>query len=123
MNDKKTRRIAIGLAGFLISYFCYQVVYGTNDSSYKYGYDAGLQTYECLTENTHYLAGNCDNFPSNSDVNIDCVSLANTSGGQDTNSTTCHDGFVAGWHHWCVAHTKDCTTNAIPKPNYIKAAS
>jgi hypothetical protein len=48
MNNKRTiERIAtMALAAFLVGYFCYQVAYGTNESSYKYGFKAGREGYD-----------------------------------------------------------------------------
>jgi hypothetical protein len=45
MNKKMIERIAVfALAAFLVGYFVYQVAYGTNESSYKYGF-GGLLKY------------------------------------------------------------------------------
>jgi len=37
------RIAAIGLAVFLVGYFCYQVAYGTNESSYKWVFKLGKE--------------------------------------------------------------------------------
>jgi len=39
--SKKEKLALIGLSALLIGYGFYQVVYGTNESSYKYGYEQG----------------------------------------------------------------------------------
>lgn len=98
--------VTIALVAFLVGMFCYQVAYGTNKSSYHYGWLAGFGTYQCrITE------GGCDGpGVSSNDINTDCVGLAANSGGQDTNSTACTDGFIAGFVHWCGIHQKDCVS-------------
>jgi len=41
-EQKRIERIAVfALAAFLVGYFIYQVAYGTNESSYKFGYQMG----------------------------------------------------------------------------------
>jgi hypothetical protein len=78
----------------LVAVFFYQVAYGTNESSYKYGYSNGIGNYETctgggsgsedcslamlpmLTCGSHYY-------------NLHVTNL--------TNSTACVDGFVNGW--------------------------
>jgi hypothetical protein len=87
------------------------VVWATNESSYKYGYEAGFGTYQCrITE------GGCDGPGiATNESSIDCVSIAANSGGQDTNSTACQEGFVDGWTHWCTSHVNSCIQSTIPK--------
>ena len=36
----------------------YQITYGTNESSYKYGYNAAVGTYQCRV-----IEGGCDAIP------------------------------------------------------------
>jgi hypothetical protein len=46
--SKRTNRICLGLAvAALVAIFCYQVGYGTNESSYQWGYKSGREGYEC----------------------------------------------------------------------------
>jgi len=121
MNNKRTvERIAtIGLAAFLVAIFCYQVAYGTNESSYKYGYGQGKSEW-----------GNCTDFDADcSDgLDSDCHSPVTyyakneTSGYQDipiihydimTNTTACIDGYVHAWNHVCnQKHAKDWPNKA-----------
>ncbi len=54
----------------------------SNESSYHYGFRAGLGKYQCLSESTRYLYGTCDDLPHSDDVNTDCVSLAHWSYGR-----------------------------------------
>jgi hypothetical protein len=84
------------------------MTYGTNESSYRWGYNAGYGTYQC-----RIIEDGCDGpgIASN-ESSIDCVSVAANSGGQDTNSTACMVGFTDGWAHWCKSHIKDCAYTA-----------
>jgi hypothetical protein len=88
------------LAAFLIGMFLYQVAYGTNESSYQYGYKAGREGYQC----SNYDA-DCSNGLESCVVHIyygtGYVKDANSSSYGVTNQTACDDGFVHGWKQWC----------------------
>ncbi|MGC2685579.1 MAG: hypothetical protein WA323_27290 [Candidatus Nitrosopolaris sp.] len=87
----------------LLAIICYQVAYGTNESSYKYGYNAGRNNpYSgCL-----YFDGDCD------DAVHDSCQLWNTV------TSACVDGFVNSWKHWCSTDMITCAKlvveNAFP---------
>ena len=102
MNNKTIQRIAtIGLAAFLVGYFCYQVAYGmTTEGSYQQGYKWGRDGYQCSNFNADCDNGlnSCNvgtaiyqNVPNNYARIVDSIS----------NRTACLDGMVNGWKHWC----------------------
>src|SRR5215467_12052870 len=107
MNKKIERIVIIGLAVFLVGYFVYQVAYGTNESSYKWGFKLGKEEVSNCKD--------CDADCSGS--NQDCAVPGNIIKGgvydkfgdskQEvvgplTNQTGCIDGFVNGWNHVCA---------------------
>lgn len=64
MNNKRTIvRIATIALADRYRYFCYQVAYGTNESSYKYEFKAGSEGYDCSNfdnsgiDTNFYLSG------------------------------------------------------------------
>jgi len=89
-----------------------------NQSSYKFGFDAGFGSYQLGVTNHGE-----DGPPDSDTINADCISMAHLA--HIINSTACFDGFLDGWTHWCGMHERDCAVNAVPKPNpnYIKDAS
>jgi hypothetical protein len=111
--NKKTERIAIiALAAFLMGYFFHQVACGTNESSYRYGYELGTLTSPWMQPGanvnpTHffYHLGSCQINPSPSKLNNGKVIPA------VTNTTACIDGFFNGWKNWCSNHAVDCVQN------------
>lgn len=94
-------------------------VWATNEGSYIYGFKAGFDSYQCLSEDARYLAGSCPDGMPNHNVTNWCVDLAANSGGKDTNSTACIDGYFNGWTHWCKAHAKQCIQNEKPVVKYL----
>jgi hypothetical protein len=71
-----------------------QYAHATNESSYKYGYKDGYDTYNGCGGDT----ADCD-WPDNFAAVHDCERGANDN--NVTNSTACFDGFINGWKHWC----------------------
>ena len=63
-----------------------QVVYGTNESSYKYEYQSGSLTY---------LYGNME---------MGTACTIHQTNNAVTNATACQDGFFNGWKNWCSNH-------------------
>ncbi|MFZ0221600.1 MAG: hypothetical protein WAM42_07890 [Candidatus Nitrosopolaris sp.] len=115
MHNKRTiERIAtIALAAFLVGYFCCQVAYGTNESSYKYGFNTAIDNLTNLITvppswNTQVpnICDTQDGCPGSDDAQNYCLTgqVAKV-----TNSTACIDGYVNGWRHWC---TEDSYKNA-----------
>jgi len=101
--SKRTERIiTAGMVAALVAYFCYQVAYGTNESSYQWGYKSGREGYEC----SNYDA-DCDNGLGTCDIGAKLsYGIVTPPGvphleGSVTNKTACLDGFVNGWKHWC----------------------
>jgi hypothetical protein len=75
------------------------LAYGTNESSYKFGYQRGSESGPifkngCLNENT--------------EMGTYCT-MNNANG--VTNTTACQDGFFNGWKNWCSNHAVDCVQN------------
>jgi hypothetical protein len=82
--------ILFGILGLVPTLFL-SSVYGTNESSYKYGFFLG--NGQNLNENNELLPGWC------------------SKGGNVTNSTACLDSFSNGWKNWCSNNAKDCVGN------------
>ena len=82
------------------------LAFATNESSYKYGYNAAISNLTNLItvpSSWNTQAPNiCDTengCPGSDDVQNYCLT-----GETDkvTNSTACIDGYVNGWRHWCT---------------------
>ncbi|MFZ0514846.1 MAG: hypothetical protein WAM14_24805 [Candidatus Nitrosopolaris sp.] len=86
MNNKRTvERIAtIGLAAFLVGMFCYQVAYGTNESSYRLGLKYGYDKYQ-----------KCDT----TCMNLDALGSECYTSPYVDNMTACNDGYAHAWIH------------------------
>ena len=77
-------------------------IYGTNESSYQYGFNQAISDYE-----TCYQGWDTEGCNIGSDEPIsECYVGAGP--GNVTNSTSCTDGYVHGWEHWCEKNTRDC---------------
>jgi hypothetical protein len=96
--SKRTNRICIALviAGF-IAYGFYQVVYATNDESYRFGYNFATENWGAGT-------------PLKSDQ---IWGLCNDQTRGISNETACVDGIVNGWEHWCKSDTSDCVNDML----------
>jgi hypothetical protein len=108
MNKKTIERIAVfALAAFFVGYFAYQVAYGTNESSYKIGYNTAVDNYTNLITVNPDNTARCDTqdgCPQHDDAQKYCLSI----GSGVTNATACIDGYVNGWKHWCSTDLKMC---------------
>jgi hypothetical protein len=103
--SKKQNRILLGLAiAALVGIFFYQVAYGSNESSYKWGFIQGKSEWSGCSD----ADGNCA-----TGLN-DCQSLSYSVYNYTTgyynavpnsaplsNHTACIDGYVNGWNHVC----------------------
>ena len=102
MNKKTIERIAVlALGAFLVGYFAYQVAYGTNESSYQYGYKIGRQGYDCSN-----FDADCDNGLSSCTIGPQYLVIPYKLGSEKyyvTNQTACDDGFVNGWKQWITS--------------------
>jgi hypothetical protein len=102
LNKRTERIITAEMVAALVAYFCYQVAYGTNESSYQWGYKSGREGYEC----SNYDA-DCDNGLGTCDIGAKLsYGIVTPPGvphleGSVTNRTACLDGYVNGWKHWC----------------------
>ena len=102
MRKLYERLITVGGIAVLVAIFCYQVAYGTNESSYQWGYKSGREGYECR----NYDA-DCNNGLGTCDIGAKLsYGIVTPPGvphleGSVTNRTACLDGYVNGWKHWC----------------------
>lgn len=115
MNKKQTERILIGVvAAILVLYGIYQVAYGTNESSYRWGYS------QAVIENNCYIKqkSECMDDVGMSDV---CVMRP------ATNRTACNDGWADAFAYFghetraqalCDADIQYCVGGL--QPYYIK---
>jgi len=97
------RIAAIGQAAFLVSYFAYQVAYGTNESSYTWGFKLGKEeVVNCKDGDADCSGSNQDcAFPGNITKAVVYDKFGDTRAvvvGPLTNQTACMDGFVNGWN-------------------------
>jgi hypothetical protein len=106
MNKKQEKIATIALAAFLAAMFCYQVAYGTNESSYKYGYGQGKSEWVNCTD----FDADCSDGLSDCHSPVTTYAKNSTSGYYDirtdhydimTNTTACIDGYVHAWNHVC----------------------
>jgi hypothetical protein len=92
----------------LLSVFCCQVAYGTNEGSYQYGYWAGSITgpqYEPGANwNPEFYNSTCSPSPSYTQDNGIVIPAV-------TNKTACISGWYDGWRQWCTNHAVDCVGN------------
>jgi hypothetical protein len=106
MDKKLIERIGMAavIAAF-VAYFCYQVAYGTNESSYQVGYKSGKEGYACSN-----YESDCDNGLGACQVGlkIGYNNDVRNIGGDVTNQTACDDGFVNGWKQWCNTDLSLC---------------
>jgi hypothetical protein len=110
---KKIHERLITAAGIavLLGIFCYQVCYGTNESSYKIGLSNGFSIGCQYTTPIDCAPW----YPANNTVN-DACHLGQHGGPQYvkedtyyiTNSTACEDGYAVGFAHWCVTDKANC---------------
>jgi hypothetical protein len=91
------------------------IAHAKNESSYKYGFETGFESYQCVSKN-----GDCDD-PSSDNINTICLNKSPLMV-IVSNSTACMDGYLNGWAHWCESDAKNCIIIDIPKPNYIKVS-
>jgi hypothetical protein len=122
--SKRTNRICIALviAGF-IAYGFYQVVYATNESSYRFGYDTTVKTARCIatqirTDNgddcnrgiisNQWVCGDPNNPDSDNALSISPYTGFHTTTIYVTNQTACNDGVFNGFAHWCSTDVKGC---------------
>jgi hypothetical protein len=93
---------AFVLAAFLVGYFAYQVAYGTNESSYQYGFSmAGFAR-----------GSGCDD--TDGDCEPSAVTNCNTTAASNvTDQTACVDGFVNGWRSHCMSDLKLCAIQVL----------
>jgi hypothetical protein len=99
MNKKTIERIAVfALAAFLVGYFVYQVAYGTNESSYKYGFGQGKDEFtNCQDFDADCTAApdDCQSPVISYDKNITTGYYSIEVKNYDimTNKTACMDGY------------------------------
>ena len=64
-NKRLVERVGMGavIAAF-VAYFCYPVAYGTNESSYKYGYGQGKSEWGNCTDFDADCSDGLSNFAS-----------------------------------------------------------
>jgi hypothetical protein len=80
-------------------------VYGTNESSYQYGYERGsLKSGINWNPQNDYNNNTCGLTPSYALVNGTVMPAL-------TNTTACEDGFFVGWKNWSSNHAVDCVQN------------
>jgi len=122
--SKKTNRICLGLAiAALVAIFCYQVAYGTNEISYRFGYKTTVNTASCIATQIRTDNGDDCNrgimsptwvcgYPNDPDadnaLNINPNTGFYTPKIVVTNQTACNDGFYNGFVHWCSTDVKGC---------------
>lgn len=107
LNQNEHERLitAAGIAA-LVAYFCYEVAYGTNESSYRIGYNTAIANLTNLitvpppgsTPENGNICDTQDGCPSSDDAQNYCMAI----GVGVTNTTACVDGYVNGWKHWCL---------------------
>jgi hypothetical protein len=95
MKKLYERLITAGGIATLIAIFTYQVAYGTNESSYKWGFKNGFQSSKCDPG----MRGKCSAVDS-----FDACSTANPV----TNVTACEDGFAQGGNKVSGTHYTTC---------------
>jgi hypothetical protein len=109
MRKLYERLITTGAIAALVAIFFYQVTYGTNESSYQWGYKSGKEGYEC----SNYDA-DCNNGLGACDIGAKLsYGIVTPPGvphleGSVTNKTACLDGYVYGWKHWCNGDLSLC---------------
>lgn len=89
------------------------IVYATNESSYRIGYSKALDDFGCTYPKSG--EGCAPWYPNNETIPNTCYS-GNHGGSQyikaDTyaidNSTSCEDGYAAGFAYWCKTDASDC---------------
>ena len=108
MNNKRTieRKATIALTAFLVGMFCYQVVYGTNESSYKYGYKQGKDEFTNCKDSDADCTAAPDDCQSpvvwnTKNETTGYYSVEHRSYDIMTNQTACMDGYSQGWEHSC----------------------
>jgi hypothetical protein len=113
MNKRLIERIGMAavIAAF-VAYFCYQVAYGTNESSYQYGFrDAVVMYSNCAIREE--VGGNCIEYGIALPMSQCHVATYHIPvQGIVTNSTACVDGYIDGWKHWCNSDAKTCASYA-----------
>ncbi|MGC2683922.1 MAG: hypothetical protein WA323_18845 [Candidatus Nitrosopolaris sp.] len=89
----------------LVAVFCYQVAYGTNESSYNYGFKTATYASKCLAHPS-FPGDDC----SRSYISPDwgCSPDSEATSNVVTNQTACNDGFVTGFVHWCASDMQGC---------------
>lgn len=80
-------------------------VKATNESSYQYGYLSGSQTAPDSDLNVYQESDNCELTNASVSWKNDAILPA------VTNTTACHNGFIAGWKTWCTNNAVDCVGN------------
>lgn len=80
--------------------------FGTNESSYKFGYEQAFSDYKDASTHT----GDYSDVPHNYTDVYTCRTnhWNNYSPPGLTNSTACRDGYLAGWKTWCKSDGLDC---------------
>lgn len=110
--------------------FIYQVAYGTNESSYKFGYRTGKYDYPNCTlpaDKSNGEIADCFgpsqcNYFSNNTIFGGVYNYTNglyypVSQGHVTNPTACVDRYINGWNHVCKPGAKDPDrTHVLPCP-------
>jgi hypothetical protein len=98
------RLIIAGLATLLVGYFVYQVAYGTNESSYKWGYRQGKLEYSNCTS----IDNGCGTADTSCFSPIHIATGVGTTHYRDTphyeimtNKTACMNGYIHAWNHIC----------------------
>ena len=99
---KKEKVLTLVLAGILLAYGWYQVAYGTNESSYQFGFNSADFKAGSACDDTD---GDCQ-----SSVYIDACP---TTSANVTNQTACVDGFVNGWRSDCMANLQLCAIQVL----------
>lgn len=87
-----------------IAFTAAATTYGTNEGSYKYGFNNAVSDFtNCYIGWTSsegcFLNGHYEPI-------AECYVGAGP--GIVTNSTACTNGYIIGWEHWCQKNTKDC---------------
>jgi hypothetical protein len=102
MNKTIERLITIGMIAILATTFSYQVAFGTNESSYSWGYTGAVSIYQCAARAIQDPHEDCndgqDYYPS-----AICWTR-----NEITNLTACNDGYLDGYAHWCASDEKHC---------------
>jgi hypothetical protein len=83
-------------------------VYGTNESSWQYGYMNGS------LKDPQFAPGVNWNPELGNTCHISAISWRLANGivmPAVTNTTACEDGFFAGYKNWCINHAVDCVEN------------